>query len=556
MRLLNTRTIKLHEFNGNLPEYAILSHTWGEMEVSYHDIANRKSWKLGAPPEYSKIKQSCALAASDSWDYIWIDTCCIDKTSSAEFSEAINSMYRWYEGAQVCYIHLADIFLTTVDAEMPKQFRDSRWFKRGWTLQELLAPHSVVFYDRDWIVLGTRESLINQVSSATGISQKHIDDHMEASIAAKMSWASERKTTRIEDVAYSVLGLFDINMPLLYGEGEKAFIRLQHEIIKSSNDESIFAWKYHKLRSSGMFAQSPASFAASGDVRPITHPLIPRRSYTVTNAGLAIELSHVRLRSVQDEIFFQDRQGTWEAPLACATSDKNLPIVLQLKSSSRYECTVRSNPSRLESLSEPFNLALTNTPPHSRVFYVMPVFYISFSKIFSNFNEKHFRSNSQSGNGRSTALLYVRLAAEVLCEFSAMHDGSPDQRNIACSKTSRFGFTDSLRNNEFVALKSRNGPDFVFTWIGLKVKGGIDPRLTVNVYATREGHRLRCSSDFGNDKQFEVIKNISCSAFPLQNGKFLRVWKKLGRVSGEKIWILDINIDRADQSRILEIKPT
>jgi len=353
-------------------------------------------------------------------------------------------MCQWYEGAQVCYVYLADIFLTSVNAEMPKQFRDSRWFTNGWTLQELLAPHTVVFYDRDWIVLGTWQSLMIQVCSATGISQKHVHDHMKASIAAKMSWASERKTTRVEDVAYSLLGLFDINMSLLYGEGDMAFIRLQLEIIKSSNDESIFAWKDPGLRFSGMFAQSPASFVASGGIRPIPHPLLPARSYTVTNAGLAIELIHVLPKSVQDAGCLQDRQRSrWEVPLACATSDKNLPIVLQLESSSYDESTVRSNPDRLESLSESYNLALTDTPLHSRMFYVEPVHYISLPKISINFHKKQFVSDSSFRYGRFTALLYVRLAAEVLCDFSSMNDGSPDQRDITRSKTSRFGFTDS-----------------------------------------------------------------------------------------------------------------
>ena len=148
MRLINTLTLKLSEFyDENIPRYAILSHTWGTDEISYtqYEIMSGDS----SIPTTSKIASCCRLAASQSWHWLWVDTCCIDKTSSAELTESINSMYRWYEKAEVCYAYLSDLSLkVSNEGTGGKLFRDSRWFTRGWTLQELLAPACVLFYDQ------------------------------------------------------------------------------------------------------------------------------------------------------------------------------------------------------------------------------------------------------------------------------------------------------------------------------------------------------------------------------------------------------------------------
>ena len=311
MRLLDTSTVKLHEFfDDDIPGYAILSHTWGEEEVSFHDLQNKTPEQLEGLKGYMKIKACCAVAKSLCFEYVWIDTCCIDKTSSSELSEAINSMYRWYRNAEICYAYLADVWIGGKDkdsrrlvrdlekyspqlgTEPWKRFCESRWFTRGWTLQELLAPRSMLFFDKDWQCLGSEDSLIKELVTITGIQRDHIFGHTSASAAQKMSWASGRKTTRVEDMAYSLMGIFDVNMPLLYGEGSNAFIRLQHEIVKISDDESIFAWEDDLLLESGMFAQSPKAFAKSRDIVQIDdlHPLyVSRAPYAVNNRGLAIE---------------------------------------------------------------------------------------------------------------------------------------------------------------------------------------------------------------------------------------------------------------------------
>ncbi|KAK4442962.1 HET-domain-containing protein [Podospora aff. communis PSN243] len=254
MRLLHTVDFTLHSFVGpeqDAPHYAILSHTWDDDEVLFEDMATpermvemanlkAKAWK--------KVERSCAMARALSFDYIWIDTLCIDKSSSAELSEAINSMFEWYALSSVCLAYVSDYKDEGLKsgAADPTHFLKSRWFTRGWTLQELIAPANLVFYDKDWFPIGDRRFLANAIASETSIYRKFLAraNLTAVCVAAKMKWVSKRQTGRPEDKAYCILGLFNVNMPLLYGEGaEKAFIRLQEEIIKHSFDQTILAWQ-------------------------------------------------------------------------------------------------------------------------------------------------------------------------------------------------------------------------------------------------------------------------------------------------------------------------
>lgn len=221
----------------------------------------------------------------------WIDSCCIDKTSSAELSEAINSMFDWYRNSQACYAYLSDVNSPCDDPKsLTESLESSKWFTRGWTLQELLAPRWVEFFDLNWNTLGTKSSLQSEIEAITGIS--HLFDFRNACIAQKMSWASRRETTRIEDEAYCLMGIFEVNMPLLYGEGSNAFVRLQLEILKTSDDESIFAWADRDSGTGdggGLLATSPVFFRGSAGVRPAEYDS-SRPSYAMTNKGLRLEL--------------------------------------------------------------------------------------------------------------------------------------------------------------------------------------------------------------------------------------------------------------------------
>ena len=226
MRLLNAKTMELHSFfqESTTPGYAILSHTWHEGEVLFEDLQDISRALL--KPGFTKIEACCKQALREGLQFVWIDTCCIDKSSSAELSEAINSMYRWYKLARVCFAYLRDV-VHPGDNEL--EIGHSRWFQRAWTLQELLAPRYMSFYSTGWRFFGTRETLKRVISEVTGIGEEYLShdwnrDIYRASVAKRMSWAANREATRAEDIAYSLFGIFNVNMPLLYGEGqEKAF---------------------------------------------------------------------------------------------------------------------------------------------------------------------------------------------------------------------------------------------------------------------------------------------------------------------------------------------
>ncbi|KAK2014583.1 HET-domain-containing protein [Colletotrichum eremochloae] len=254
MRLINTKTLKLEDFvdHARLPPYAILSHTWGDGEITlqeWHDQEVRAKKK----ESLFKIQSTCQQALLDGFNYAWVDTNCIDKTSSAELSESINSMYNWYSGAGICYVYMVDVPLHAIQetsCDPDSYFCKSRWFTRGWTLQELIAPTRMNFYTANWSLLGTKQHLVDALYLATGVPKLCLSGHLgpsDFSIAEVMSWASARVTTRPEDQAYCLLGLFGVNMPLLYGEGRKAFLRLQEEIIKVSVDQSIFVYDIEAL---------------------------------------------------------------------------------------------------------------------------------------------------------------------------------------------------------------------------------------------------------------------------------------------------------------------
>ena len=336
--------IILREFtNVHVPPYAILSHKWGpaEEEVSFKDMTQDSPQHSQARQKrgFGKIEQCCRQALRDKINHAWVDTCCIDKNSSAELSEAINSMFNWYGQARICYVHLGDVESSREgDGRVDKEdclaknssFRTSRWFTRGWTLQEMIAPVDVRFYSKDWIEIGRKREMTDLLREITKVSEDIlVHPHALKNVHAsqKMYWASGRETTREEDRAYSLLGLFGINMPILYGEGSYAFKRLQQEIIQSSFDHTIFAWLLFG-NSSGLLAQSPNDFACSAKVRPMSQREydtafgISKLDYTITNLGVHIRLPHRRIKS---------HRCLYIVFLACCYGSRITPIFLYLR---------------------------------------------------------------------------------------------------------------------------------------------------------------------------------------------------------------------------------
>ncbi|KAF6816344.1 hypothetical protein CSOJ01_02967 [Colletotrichum sojae] len=311
-------SLQLLDFQGDPNvDYAILSHTWGKDEVSFADFkalgsaAENETFQIrlakGGHVDikemegYKKIFGAARLAKAAGLHYVWVDTCCIDKTSSAELSESINSMFQWYQNAIVCFVYLSDVI--GVDLNSPDStFRHSRWFTRGWTLQEVIAPREVKFFDKGWGYIDSKQSSTSfcaLLANITGISKQVLVGTAlltDVSVANKMRWAAMRQTTRLEDTAYCLLGLFNVNIPLLYGEGVRAFVRLQEQILRETDDQSIFLWgipPFYRHRPDtfhGLLVESPSLFSLPTSFDYV-QPLPPSKfSYsaqsTVTSQGL------------------------------------------------------------------------------------------------------------------------------------------------------------------------------------------------------------------------------------------------------------------------------
>ncbi|KAJ8496565.1 hypothetical protein ONZ51_g985 [Trametes cubensis] len=344
MWLLNTHTAELREFASSKDiRYAIISHVWQQdpKEQTFHEVRAIPALckDSGADPLSllsRKIRDCCKMAARAGYDWLWLDTCCIDQHSSAELSEAINSMFTWYEDAQVCYVYLHDVGDDEDPAKDGSAFRRSVWHTRGWTLQELLAPACVIFLSKTWHTLGSKHSLAKALSQVSGIKEgvltRERADWLESvSVAERMSWAAHRQTTRVEDRAYSLMGIFGINMPTIYGEGPRAFMRLQEEILQRIPDQSIFAWgRIHpnfkdavqdmrlgavveteqpapatdlaasdaQARLEDLLAPSPAEFAHSASIKSLSILDLATKycirgqvsQYTLTSYGMLVEL--------------------------------------------------------------------------------------------------------------------------------------------------------------------------------------------------------------------------------------------------------------------------
>ena len=355
------RRTKVLEFRDDeTTEYAILSHRWIDpTEVDYEEMADLAKMDRKEQNEirdrlgYKKIVDTCQQAKRDGYEWVWVDTSCIDKRSSAELSEAINSMYRWYRNARICYAYLHDVhgssFPTKEDKEeYPKSKGWPEWFSRGWTLQEMIAPSDVQFFNKDWQPIGDKKTLAPTLTKITRVPGYILTGGLSSNrpcVARIMSWAANRMTTRIEDIAYSLMGLLDVNMPMLYGEGKKAFHRLQLEIIRTSNDQSIFAWSRYPGRPGSILADEPSFFndcseMVSLDYKEFTERLeasvrirreqVPQLSFGVfpiTNRGIQIWML-LRRHPDSDSIF--------EAVLPCRTWGPLVTIDLAVWNSNYY----------------------------------------------------------------------------------------------------------------------------------------------------------------------------------------------------------------------------
>lgn len=364
MRLLNAKTKEL-ELRHDNPPYAIVSHRWGtELEevlfTDIHDLSRAREKVKG----YEKILNSCSKASEDGLSYVWLDTCCIDKRNEKELTAAINSMYEWYHQSAICYAYLHDV---NDASEIPQ----SAWFQRGWTLQEFIAPKVLNFFASDWTFLGSREDVIHLglIPQCIRIQRKifgslAISD--DVSIAQRMSWAAGRETTEEEDMAYSLLGLFDVHLPAIYGIKQKAFRELQLKIMSRFIDKSLFAWKLTSNAASGccsppstgLLAASPSQYrdvcAYEIPCQQFYHSFKSNRfsrweTFSLKNGAVCVTLP---IRQTRDP-------SVHEALLRCSFDpprdppQSQRPLVVYLKQDNKYDRFVRIHvPNSLESLQD------------------------------------------------------------------------------------------------------------------------------------------------------------------------------------------------------------
>ncbi|KAL4064815.1 heterokaryon incompatibility protein-domain-containing protein [Scleroderma yunnanense] len=352
---VDRRTQVLELRDDEITTYAILSHRWIKQEVTYDEMIELAKMEKDEQDEvrrregYRKILDSCKQAKKDGYEWLWVDTCCIDKRSSAELSEAINSMYRWYEHSRVCYAYLHDVpgpsFPNVREHwTYPNSKGWPEWFSRGWTLQEMIAPSDVQFFNKDWQHIGDKRTLAPTLSHITRVPQHIRTDGLSSNrpcVAQIISWAANRITTRVEDRAYSLLGLLDVNMPMLYGEGKKAFHRLQLEIIRTSNDQSIFAWSFDgKGRIGSILADDPSSFRGCVQMElmdPDEFIRSLRDEIPEEELGLIDEdrfgVFPITNRGIQIWLFLRPLSGScsvFEARLPCRRRPSHPPVAINL----------------------------------------------------------------------------------------------------------------------------------------------------------------------------------------------------------------------------------
>ncbi|KAF8845519.1 HET-domain-containing protein [Paxillus ammoniavirescens] len=344
MRLLNVHTLELENFPGVPPPYATISHRWGEAkdEVSFQDILQHQTpQSVKNKPGFAKILGCSEQTKKHGLNYIWIDTCCIDKTDNTELQEAINSMWDWYQDCDRCFVYMNDVRSGQNPDADDSDFSRSQWFRRGWTLQELLAPAKITFFAEDWSRIGKKahRRIMKRIGLITGIPEGVLSDGdtTSFSIARKMSWASQRTTTKKEDRAYSLMGVFEITMPIIYGGGENMFVKFQREIMKRSVDQSIFAWAVESASptaTTGLLTSSPAYFNEvdkipynvfvdkfSDLIKP--DPTPPQTHYSHTNLGIHITLPMKRVKG-KDSLYL--------AMLRCTLPDNpDRPLCIYLQ---------------------------------------------------------------------------------------------------------------------------------------------------------------------------------------------------------------------------------
>ncbi|KAJ8519460.1 hypothetical protein ONZ45_g3573 [Pleurotus djamor] len=359
----NAKVAAIMRFHGR---YAILSHTWANRELGFRDVNVEGGMGVGSLEKkegYAKLDGMCRVAGEFMCRYVWFDAVCIDKSNTMEMEETIHSMWKWYQNAYICIVHLSNTNLklpsypanSSVSPTGPrrrgdskrKQLKEDPWFRRGWTLPELLAPKRIKFYLGDWTKMDQRVGrrfdicrvqeegfdfgaeyvqFLRLVADAAtvpvcAVKQFSLRTHSAPEV---FHWISKRITTRPEDLSYCLMGMLDIHIPIIYGEGhENAFYRLQSACLQSSPSRLIFHWFGMPSPKNSMIAADPSAFKHTGTYEGYVDGQLLFRdhmdidtSFVLTNAGLRmmVTLFDVRVVSVHpyDEMYDHFRCAIFE----------------------------------------------------------------------------------------------------------------------------------------------------------------------------------------------------------------------------------------------------
>jgi len=325
-------------------QYATLSHCWcavEEHELPFNevrDLSINAADKLQERSGYQMVVGGCNKARADGIEWLWAASCCISWESNADLSEAVNAMYRWYANAKRCYAYLHDV--NAVSSSTKTSLKDSKWFLCGWTLQALIAPKDVEFFDFHWNKINNKTNMISALKDITGIPQEVLTHGLppphhphRPSVAQIMSWAANRQTKRAEDQAYSLVGLFGVHMEIRYGEKENAFQRLQEAIIEEYNDHTIFAWS-DNVRSGSVLADNPGCFLGSFNVvrldPPVAFALECPTDITGLNAHRRLQVTKRGIEIWLPVTYRPGSRNCVQAKLACCRKENPNLITINL----------------------------------------------------------------------------------------------------------------------------------------------------------------------------------------------------------------------------------
>lgn len=474
MKLLNTRTQQVHQVHQvplQPPPYATLSYSW-ETPAESTDLTP------------ARLQRACTQARLLGLEWLWLPSLCIDHASSAEISESINSRFRVFRDSVVCLVYLEHVSVQagkTTSEVAGTLLRNSPWLRRIWTLTELIASKELIFFDRDGREFGTKMSLLPELSKATGIDRPVLetaDCLSNFSVGRRMSWASDCSYEREEDLAYALIGLFGVSMMILYGEGPLAFLRLQDEISRTTDDASLFCWQAEPHTAEGhrgLLAHSPAEFSHFASIPPIA-PLHIHGDVQLTSAGIVItdvSVSHGFGSDIVLPLYFEDGTATYGMCLRSWKGRYVKPYLGFTRLNAvvtqrvRRICIIRDVDSTVSANTAAYFPHIERAQPPTRKWdgamrgqrqYNVPVYHFGSHASFLPFASSSKELAGESHRYETWSNIYTHHYGHKTpggCTGSAFRESSPEARNSRTDLSGSF----SIRSRDTSAIADYRTPE-------------------------------------------------------------------------------------------------